>query len=183
MIPCMLSISSPDPSVRQPALRKRTQIHYEQIGKAKIALGARSKAWVFGRSLAEIAGSNPAGNMDVDLFGRVVYFQAEVSAWGWSPVRRNHTENDVSKWGRKAWTMRGPWPTRKRPEIWRTNSSFLLHDNAPAHRPVVVDFLAKNNVTTLQHPLYSPNMAPTDCYLFLHWNEYWREGAFVMLLT
>jgi hypothetical protein len=43
---------------------------------------------------------------------------------------------------------------RKRPEKWRTNSWVLLHDNAPAHRSVLVkDLLAKNNVTTLQLPL------------------------------
>ena len=42
---------------------------------------------------------------------------------------------------------------RKRPEKWRTSSWFLLHDNAPAHRSVLVkDFLAKNSVTTSQHP-------------------------------
>jgi hypothetical protein len=42
---------------------------------------------------------------------------------------------------------------RKRPEGWRTNSWFALHDNAPAHRPVLVkDFLEKNNMTTLEHP-------------------------------
>ena len=41
---------------------------------------------------------------------------------------------------------------RKRPEKRRTNSWFLLHDNAPAHRSILVeDFLAKNNVTTLEH--------------------------------
>jgi hypothetical protein len=34
----------------------------------------------------------------------------------------------------------------------RTNNWFPLHDNAPAHQSVSVkDFLAKNNVTTLQH--------------------------------
>jgi len=27
---------------------------------------------------------------------------------------------------------------RKHPENWRTNSWFLLHDNAPAHRSVLV---------------------------------------------
>jgi len=33
-------------------------------------------------------------------------------------------------------------------EKWRTNNLFLLHDNAPAHQPVLVKhFLAKNNVT------------------------------------
>jgi hypothetical protein len=37
----------------------------------------------------------------------------------------------------------------KRPEKWRTNSWFLLHDNAPAHRLTLVkDFLAK---TARQH--------------------------------
>ena len=41
----------------------------------------------------------------------------------------------------------------KCPEKWRTNSWFLLHDNAPAHKSILVkDFLAKNNVTTLELP-------------------------------
>jgi len=57
---------------------------------------------------------------------------------------------------------------RKHPQKWRTNSWFLLHDNAPAHRSVLVKaFLAKNNVTTLEHPLYPPDLAPVDFYLFL----------------
>ena len=48
---------------------------------------------------------------------------------------------------------------RKRPEKRRTNSWFLLHDNAPAHRSVLVkDFLAKNNLTTLEHLPYSPDV-------------------------
>ena len=56
---------------------------------------------------------------------------------------------------------------RKRPEKWRTNSRFLLHHNAPAHRSVLVrDFLAKNNVTTLEHPPYARDLASADCYLF-----------------
>ena len=46
---------------------------------------------------------------------------------------------------------------KKRPEKWRTNSWFLLHDNAPAHRSVLVKhFLGNNNATSLDHPLYSP---------------------------
>jgi hypothetical protein len=44
---------------------------------------------------------------------------------------------------------------------------FLLHDNAPTHRSVLVkDFLAKNNVKTLPHTPYSLNLAPADFYLF-----------------
>jgi len=42
---------------------------------------------------------------------------------------------------------------RKNPEKWRTNSWFLLHDNAPAHWSVLFkDFIAKIKVTTMQPP-------------------------------
>jgi len=55
---------------------------------------------------------------------------------------------------------------RERPEKWRTKSWFLLHDNAQAHRSVLVkDFLAKSNVTTLEHAPYSPDLVPADFYL------------------
>ena len=75
-----------------------------------------------------------------------------------------------------------PLVRRKHPKKWRTNSWFLLHDNAPAHRTVLVkDLLAKNYLTTLEHtspPPHPPNLAPADFYLFP------RKGwHFVMLLT
>jgi hypothetical protein len=31
---------------------------------------------------------------------------------------------------------------------------------------LVKDFLAKNNVTTLEHPPYSPDFSPADFYMF-----------------
>ena len=60
---------------------------YVNIGECvnimAIPVSARSKAWVCGRSLAAIAGSNPAGNMDVSLsLVSVVCCQVEVSASG-----------------------------------------------------------------------------------------------------
>ena len=56
---------------------------------------------------------------------------------------------------------------RKRPEKWSTISWFLFHDNAPAHHSVVVkDFLAMNNVTTLEHPPHSPDLDPAHFYMF-----------------
>jgi hypothetical protein len=56
---------------------------------------------------------------------------------------------------------------RKLPEKSRTNSWFLLHENAPEHRSVLVmHFLAKNNVTTLKYTPYSPYLAPADFHLF-----------------
>ena len=55
----------------------------------------------------------------------------------------------------------------KRPEKWRANSWILFHDNASAHGSVVVtDFLAKDYVTTLQHPPYSSELAAANFYLF-----------------
>jgi hypothetical protein len=49
---------------------------------------------------------------------------------------------------------------------WRTSSWFVLHGNAPAHRSVLVkDFFTKNSVTTLEHPPYSPDLAPAAFYL------------------
>ena len=56
---------------------------------------------------------------------------------------------------------------RKHQEKWGTNSWFLLHYNAPEYWSVLIkDFLAKNNVKTLEHPTYSPDLAPADFYLF-----------------
>ena len=55
---------------------------------------------------------------------------------------------------------------RKRPEKWRIKI-FLLHDNAPAHRSVLAkNFLRKNNVTTLEIPPYSSDLAAVYFYLF-----------------
>jgi transposase len=52
---------------------------------------------------------------------------------------------------------------RKSPEKCRTISLFLLHYNAAAHRSVLIkDFLATNNVTALEHPTYSPDLAEAD---------------------
>jgi len=37
----------------------------------------------------------------------------------------------------------------------------------PAHQPVLVKgFFAENNVTTLDHSPYPPDLAPADFYLF-----------------
>jgi hypothetical protein len=70
---------------------------------------------------------------------------------------------------------------RKCPEKWRTNSWFLHHDNTPTHQSVLIkDFLAKNNVTTLELPQY---LAPTDLYLFPELKSALKDGTVVMLLT
>ena len=67
----------------------------------------------------------------------------------------------------------------KRPEKWRTNSGFLIHNNAPAHRLILVkNFLARNNVTTLEHPRFSPDLAPTGFYPFRQFKSVLKERRF-----
>jgi len=52
---------------------------------------------------------------------------------------------------------------RKRPEKCRTNSLFLLRDNAPTHRSVCLRFLSKEQY---DNTAASPGLAPADIYLF-----------------
>jgi len=58
------------------------------------------------------------------------------------------------------------------PKNGKTNIWFPLLDNAPAHQPVLAKdfFLAKNNVTTLEHLPYSPDLPEVNFYLFLQLN-------------
>ena len=43
----------------------------------------------------------------------------------------------------------------------------LHHDNAPAHTVLSIYlFLAERNIATLEHPLYSPDLAPCDFFPF-----------------
>jgi len=56
---------------------------------------------------------------------------------------------------------------RKQPEMWKNGNWLLHHDNVPAHTSLVVrEFLTKNNMTTVLHPAYSPDLAPCDFYVF-----------------
>ena len=56
---------------------------------------------------------------------------------------------------------------RKRPDMWK-NASWILHqDNAPAHNALSAKrYLAKNNISVMEHPPYSPDLAPCDFFLF-----------------
>jgi hypothetical protein len=56
----------------------------------------RSKAWVFGRSLARFVGSNPTGGMDVSLVSVVCCCQVEASETRRSLVQRSPTDCGVS---------------------------------------------------------------------------------------
>lgn len=56
---------------------------------------------------------------------------------------------------------------RVRPELHRSKSWILHHDDAPAHSCILVrDWIAKNGIITIEHPPYSPDLAPCDFFLF-----------------
>jgi len=56
---------------------------------------------------------------------------------------------------------------RKRPERFANNSWILHHDNAPAHTALSVrEFLANKQISVLEHPAYSTDLAPSDFFLF-----------------
>ncbi|KAJ8867625.1 hypothetical protein PR048_031428 [Dryococelus australis] len=54
-----------------------------------------------------------------------------------------------------------------RPELHRIEQWMLLHDNVPACCAICVClFLAQYGLHLLDHPLYSPDLVPTDFLLF-----------------
>ena len=54
---------------------------------------------------------------------------------------------------------------RKRPDKWRNNTWLLHHDNAPAHAALLTrQYFTDNNMTVVSHPLYSPDLAPSDFF-------------------
>jgi len=56
---------------------------------------------------------------------------------------------------------------RKRPRHFTTNSWILHHDNTPAHTALYVrEFLATKQIPVLEHPAHSPDLAPSDVFLF-----------------
>ena len=57
--------------------------------------------------------------------------------------------------------------TRKRRAKLRNGHMFLLHDNAPPHRAGVTQAaIEESGLESLPHPAYSPDLAPSDFFLF-----------------
>jgi hypothetical protein len=55
----------------------------------------------------------------------------------------------------------------KIPEFWCHNNWLLHHDNAPAYTSLkTTEYVTNNNMVTVPHHLYSPDLAPCDFALF-----------------
>jgi histone-lysine N-methyltransferase SETMAR len=56
---------------------------------------------------------------------------------------------------------------RKRPQKCQNHTLIIHHDNAPAHMSFKFSqFLAKNKMTLIPHPPYSPDLASCEFFLF-----------------
>jgi hypothetical protein len=78
----------------------------------------------------------------------------------------------------------GMRPEGNEPKKWRTNSWFIPHEDASAHRSGLINaFIAKNSVTTLNIPHTLLNCLQFIFTCSLNLNQQWRDGAFIILLT
>jgi hypothetical protein len=51
--------------------------------------------------------------------------------------------------------------------LWAERNWILHHDNASSHSVLTVrEFFAKNDMITMDHPSYSPDLDPCDFFLF-----------------
>ncbi len=56
---------------------------------------------------------------------------------------------------------------RKRPALFKSGQWHFHQDNAPVHNSILVtDYLTKMGIKTDPQPLYSPDLAPCDFWLF-----------------
>ena len=57
--------------------------------------------------------------------------------------------------------------SRKRPALFKSGQWHFHQDNAPVHNSILVtDYLTKMGITTVPHPPYRPDLAPSDFWLF-----------------
>ena len=56
---------------------------------------------------------------------------------------------------------------RKRPALFKSAQWHFHQDNAPVHNSILItDYLTKRGIKTVPHPLYSPDLAPCNFWLF-----------------
>jgi histone-lysine N-methyltransferase SETMAR len=56
---------------------------------------------------------------------------------------------------------------RKGLDLWRAKNWILHNNSVTCHQALLVrEFLASHNMLSLPHPLYSPDLAPADFFLF-----------------
>ena len=61
---------------------------------------------------------------------------------------------------------------QKRPALFKSGQWHFHQDNTPVHNSILVtDYLTKMGIKTVPQPLYSPELAPCDFWLYLKLKE------------
>jgi hypothetical protein len=56
---------------------------------------------------------------------------------------------------------------RRRPILWQEQTWLIFHDSAPSHTSFLTQqFLAKDKMAVIPHPVYSADLAPCDFFPF-----------------
>ena len=64
----------------------------------------------------------------------------------------------------------------KRPALFKSGQWYFHQDNSPVHNSILVtDYLTKMGIKTVPYPLYSPDLAPCDFWLFPKLKEKLRD--------
>jgi len=59
------------------------------------------------------------------------------------------------------------------------NEVLLLHDNAPVHKSNIEQAaIRRTRLVELNHPAYSPDIAPSDYHMFFHMKKFLRSKSF-----
>jgi len=100
----------------------------------------------------------------------------ESSTWSTYPVSRKSTITGPS-YAETIRKLRRAIPEKRRGKL--TKKVLLLHDNAPTHTAgPAVQALCESGFAELSHPPYSPDLAPSDYYLFKHLKKDLRGRTF-----
>ena len=68
---------------------------------------------------------------------------------------------------------------QKRSALFKSGQWHIQQDNAPVHNSIlVIDYLTKMGIKTVPHPLYSPDLAPCDFWLFPKLKEKLRDCCY-----
>ena len=91
----------------------------------------------------------------------------------WDP----DTKKEVVQWKRSGSPLPKKFRTRRRGKL--AAGVLLLHDNAPLHKSRVAQAAIREcKFEQLNHPPYSPDLAPSDYYLFRNLKSHLRGTRF-----
>ena len=95
----------------------------------------------------------------------------------WLPHWDPDTKKESMQWKRPGSPLPKKFRTRRRGKL--AAGVLLLHDNAPVHKSRVAQVAIREcKFEQLNHPPYSPDLAPSDYYLFRNLKSHLRGTRF-----